>query len=269
MSYDYNETLRRQIYRLKETNALDGYDFVIDSEQAFLKYKDLKPNTIYVLTKMLQNEIQIGVDTQPIQILILSEQNQLEVAKGFFAEFAKEYNFKAELSGSTWTKQQYSEPVVLSAFNTVDYGYRAVMYMSATIFIMENVVDVRNLQIDGNKIDALTFAISYGMTPNTQQLSENEFIGKSVKSASSLSISMTLPVQDGALIRKIIAIMNETDTSDAVTPRDNPQGYGGNEDFAFSFDLGSIPFSVTMKLTIVDFGSAINDIPTIRLGFMK
>ena len=60
--------------------------------------------------------------------------------------------------------------------------------------------------------------------------------------------------------------MNETDTASA----DSGLLYGGNEDFEFDFYLGDIEFeSKKMKLIMCEFGTAIDNIPVIRLGFMK
>lgn len=287
MNYDYNNLIREQVYSLKESLGLQ-YEIEVDEEQAFLKKKDLNPNTIYVLTKDLQNDLEIGVNTQPVQILILSEQDSLDIAKSFFSEYAKRYNFNASSISyldNTQTlryifiKQQYAEPVVLSNFNTVDYGYRSVLYMSSTLFIMDNVVDLHDLKIgvynDGitgityGNYKALSWNMSYSMTPNTQQTAgTTEFISKSVKSVSSLAITITMPVIESDLVNKALSIMAENDTS----PNDlaDDLSYGGNENIYFDFYLGTYHYEdLKMKLVSIEYGAAVNNIPSIRLGFMK
>lgn len=274
MNYSFNEMLRKQLYALQNRLALSDFEFEVDSEQAFLKKKDLKPNTIYVLTRELQNERSIGVDTQPIQILILSEQNSLDVARAFFSEFAKDYNFAVDRSYtdadgvSLWVKQQYSDPVVLSNFNTVAYGYRSVLYISSTMYIMRDVADMKDLTIDGKTVEALTFDISYNMSPNTQQKTgAGEYISKSMKSVSTLAITITVPATNSDLLSKVFGIMDEHD--DNTTDPNDATSYGGNENFYISFSLGSQQFSnKRFKLTAVDYGAAINNVPAIRLGFM-
>lgn len=276
MRFDYNELLRQKIYSLQRTLELNSVTFVIDSEQAFLKYKDLEPNTVYALTRDLQNDNSIGVDTQPVQVLVLSEQNSLDIVKSFFTEFAKKYNFEAvsqtykddqNVTHTIWVKQQYSDPVVLSNFNTVDYGYRSVLYIAVNLFIMYDVVDLKDLKIDGADYKALTWDMAYSMTPNTQQVS-NEYISKSIKSVSSLAITITLPVVESALITKVLAILDESDTTSTDTG--DTLSYGGNENFYFDFYLGSKHFeNKKMKLVSADIGTAINNIPAIRLGFIK
>ena len=280
MSFKYDELLREQLYRLKNEVGLNDYEFEVDTEQAFLKRKNLLPNTIYILTKELQNEISIGVNTQPVQLFILSEQDSLDVAKEFFSQFANKYNFKAiiqsENSKTRWVKQQYAEPVVLSNFNVVDYGYRSVLYISVNLFIMENVIDLKDLYINNEKITTLTWDLAYSMTPNTQSVVvkdtvnnvvTGEYITKSVKSISTLAINITIPVVESNLTNKVLDIINEDDNTSNDT--NDTYAYGGNENFHFSFYLGSKAMSKTMKLVSAEFGTAIDQVPTIRLGFIK
>lgn len=277
MKFDYNKLLIEQLYALKNELSIADFDFEVDSEQAFLKRKTLEPNTIYVLTRDLQNENQIGVDTQPVQILILTEQNSLDVAKTFFSEFAKKYNWQANLQEYTedgethniWVKQQYSDPVVLSNFNTVSYGYRSVMYISANLYIMYDVVDLRYLAIDDEEYQVMSFDLAYNMNPNTQQLSgTGNFISKSVKSVSTMSLVITIPVVSSNLITKVFSIMNESDST--PTDQSDPTSYGGNENFYFDFTLGSTEFThKAFKLTNAEFGASVNNVPAIRLGFTK
>jgi len=236
-----------------------GYDtpVIVDSEQAFMKRKDLTPGTVFALVRELTDEIQIGVRIRPVQVLILSEQNGLEEAKAFFSAYAREFNWESYegFGDGVFVKQQWTDPVVLSNFNAVDYGYRSVLYCNATFYVMENVCDLRNLTIDDESVRALTFGMAYGMTPNSQQL-KGEYIAKSVKSVSSLSITLSVPMTESSLLDKVNGIMAET--------------LNGNEDFLLSFSLGSTTFAnLKMKLTMADFSASIADVPAMRLGFTK
>lgn len=255
MSYNYNNLLVNELYGLQASEGLSNFEFIVDDEQSFIKRKDLKPNTIYVLTRNLQSDKSIGVDTQPVQLLILSEQNSLEVSKAFFSKFAQEYNFKSVVDGTTWIKQQYSDPVVLSNFNTIDYGYRSVLYISATLYIMEDVIDIKNLKIDGADVTALSFNMAYQAQMNTQQFFTH-YIAESVKSVASLTIAFTIPVVKSALTTKITNIIHQT------------TGYTGNEDFTVSFTLNDLSFSYNMKLMSAEFGSAPNQIPSLQVGMI-
>ena len=264
MNFRYEDYIRRALYELKS----DDYEIEIDEEQAFLKIKDLKPNTIYVILKYLNNDKEDGAETQPIQFMILSEQNKMESARELFKAFASAYNWKVEFYQYTddqgthteYVKQQYTDPVVLSNFNPVTFGYRSVLYMSANLYLLDKVVDLRDLKINNVSIKALTFAISYSMTPNTQQ-KPTEFIASSVKSVSSISIAMSTPMVENNVIQSILAIMNETDTQVSTE-----NTYGGNEDFTFDFYIGQIHFvSKAMRLISAQLNTSINAIPAIHV----
>lgn len=253
MNFRYNDLLRERLYALQETLGLTEYDFVVDSEQAFIKMKTFKPKTIYVMTKLLQNDREISIDIQPVQIMILAEQNSLETSKLLFSEFAKKYNFNVFKDGDTWVKQQYSDPVVLSNFNTVNWGYRSVLYIGATLYIMEDVVDVENVTIDGIQMEVTGFNISYSASMNTQQFFQHP-IAKSEKSISSMSIAMSVPVVKSNLINKITNILNGT--------------YNGNETFLVLFYFNGVEFELEMKLTSMQFTTAPNQPPAMNLGFI-
>ena len=84
----------------------------------------------------------------------------------------------------------------------------------------------------------------------------------------SMAISITIPVVESSLISKVLGIMNETDSTAA--DGDDPTHIGGNEDFVFDFYLGTTHFEdKPFKLTMADFGAAVNDVPAIKLGFIK
>lgn len=278
MRFDYNETLRQQLYSLQAQLELSNFTFVVDSEQAFLKYEgNLEPNTIYVLTKDLQNDNSINVDTQPVQIMILSEQDSLDVAKAFFSQFAKTYNFMASNQSYTentvthniWVKQQYSDPVVLSNFNTVAYGYRSVLYIAATLYIMYDVVDVKKVEVDGVEYIPLSFSIAYSMSTNTQQL-PNKYIATSMKTVSTFAITMQVPMLGNGLTAKVLEIMNETKPNVATDEYSAP--FDGNNKFVIktTFNTPSADISIEkdMKLISVQVITAPNSVPSLQLGFM-
>ena len=277
MIFDYEGLLERQLYSLQNELEITNYNFIVEKEQEFMKRKDLAPNTIYVLTRMLENDNSIGVDTQPVQVLVLTEQNEIEVSKSFFTEFAKRYNFKAYAENyaedgeihNIWVKQQYSDPVVLSNFNVVDYGYRSVLYIATNLYIMYDIVDLKELKIDGTKYDVLNWNLSYNMTPNVQQTSgTNNFIAKSVKSVSSLAINFTIPPVESLLLTKVLSIVKEDDAT-VPSGETDTTAYGGNENFSFNFKLGTVEITKKMKLVLLEYETAINNIPAIRLGFVK
>ena len=167
--YNYEEFLTRKLNIIKTELGYEDLTLEIATEQAFSKKKNLLPNTVYIVIKYLTADISYGAIAQPVQILCLSEQNSLEKTRLIFTKFAEDNNFLAEITNGIFTKHQYTTPVVLSNYEEVGYGYRSVLYMTATLNILENVLDVKNLTIDGESVSQLAFNLSYQMTPNTQQ----------------------------------------------------------------------------------------------------
>lgn len=262
MSWNYENWLEERINVLSQDLGLSNFNFVVEKEQLFSKRSSLTPNTIYVVIKNLSNTITLGATTQPVQILILSEQNSLETTQLLFSTFAKKYNFYAENNNGTYVKHQYAEPVVLSNFNTISYGYRSILYLSTTLYIMENVIDVKDLTIDGISVEPLSFSIAYAMSGNTQPIS-NENLSTTVKSVATLGVSLQLPMlnnyvdnNNNNLINKIVGVMNGSIV--------------GNVNFVFDFYVGSVHFSnINMKLISADVMTAPAQIPSLQLGFQK
>lgn len=275
MTFDYNKILRDNLAALQKELGLDSFNIEVDSEQSFIKTNDMKPDTIFVLTKELQNDRSIGVETQPLQIFILSEQDSLDSCRILFQEFAKRNNFVAFTSGNDWIKQQYTDPVVLSNFNTVDFGYRSVLYVSATLYIMKNVIDVSNVMIDGVSVLPLSFSMSYSMSANSQQLT-TEFISSSVKSVSSFALTISIALLLNAPVKKILNIINETDdTNNTDLEVSERIAYDGNNPFVISFDLKvadnsySLHMEKTVRLINGQLITAPNQVPSLQLGFVK
>lgn len=275
MTFDYNKILRDNLAALQKELGLDSFNIEVDSEQSFIKTNDMKPDTIFVLTKELQNDRSIGVETQPLQIFILSEQDSLDSCRILFQEFAKRNNFVAFTSGNDWIKQQYTDPVVLSNFNTVDFGYRSVLYVSATLYIMKNVIDVSNVMIDGVSVLPLSFGMSYSMSANSQQLT-TEFISSSVKSVSSFALTISIALLLNAPVKKILNIINETDdTNNTDLEVSERIAYDGNNPFVISFDLKvadnsySLHMEKTVRLINGQLITAPNQVPSLQLGFVK
>lgn len=266
MNLDYESYLTNKLSQIARNVSPDTI-LEVATEQAWAKKKTLTPNTIYVVIKYLSAEKILNAITQPVQMLIITEQNMMETSKEIFNQFVNMYNWNAHTENSTFIKEQYSTPVVVSNFNDVQAGYRSVLYMTGSLYIMEDVVDVTDLHIDDSEyeIKPISFGLSYAMTPNTQQL-KDEFIASSVKSASSFSISLSIAMQNSAILDKIIKILDETDTAESLQTTSN---FGGNETFKFSFKLGETTIVKYLKLTSLQINSNPASVPSINLGFMK
>ncbi len=253
--WDYEYFITEKLNIIKNTNEYD-INIEIASEQAFAKLKTFNPNTIYVIIKKLASTLTYNITTQPVQILAITEQNQLDITKSLLEEFVNTYNWNASLSDETYVKQQYSSPVVLSNFNEVSYGYRSVIYVAGTLYLMEDVVDIDSLTIDGVEYKPLTFSVAYQMTGNTQAVGTSR-IAQTVKNIATLTYTLSVPLLDNDLCNKVRAIMNETTS--------------GNVDFSISvvYTSNTYPLTASMKLINAQIITAPNQAPSLNLSFMR
>lgn len=256
MNYDFISFLNNRLVNISQTLNLE-VDVKVSEEQTFAKMDELTPNSIYVVVKYLSSDIEYYAETMPIQILVLSEQNSLEKAQMLMNKFANDNNWQVIQENGTYIKQQYNSPVVLNNYTEVDYGYRSVLYVTGTLYIMENIVDVKNVTVDGEELKPLAFNISYSMSTNTQQLTTEE-IASSLKTVSTFAITMTIAMREledhPGLITNVMKILNEQ--------------VSGNTPFVVKFDCG-LEITKTMRLISAQITSAPNQIPGLQLGFMK
>lgn len=261
LNYDYESKLREYIAHAQRDSGLDNYIFDIVNEQDFLKMSELVPEHIYVVIKYLTTSETLQVTTQPIQILIMCEQNQIQASQIIFSKIVEAHNFEATTENGIFVKQDYRQPVVLSNFNEVSYGYRSILYVSATLLIMENVIDIKNLVIrvegedEDEDVEPISVGIAYSMTPNTQPIPPKK-IATSVKSVATFSMSLVVPLTSKyKFIEAITEIMAELKS--------------GNTNFLLSFNIGEVYWEeLPMKLTGVKIDTAIASVPSIAIGLM-
>lgn len=260
MNYDFKAYLSEKLSRIAvELNT--GINVFIADEQSFADMEKVTPDSIYVVIKYLSSSIEYYAETLPIQILVLSEENSLEKAQMIMNKFANDNNWNLIIQDGTHIKQQYNSPVVLNNYVEVGHGYRSVLYVTGTLYIMENVVDVTNVMIDNHgPYKPLSFNISYTMSTNTQQLS-NKYIATSLKTVSTFALTMSIPMvhpdsdrEYEDVVDRVVDILNGDDD--------------GNEAFTISFTCGE-QFTKTMRLISVQIITAPNQVPGLQLGFME
>lgn len=252
----YKDWLYEKLVIIASDLGIEDYTFEVFDEQDFAKKGSLKPKCITVILKFLSDTKIFSARVQPVQMLIIGEQNSIKVANIVFSKFAETYNWYQDIDfvKKENTKMQYTNPVVLNNFNVIGVGYRSVLYISASLYILENVVDVSLLSIDGNYIEFISFNISYAMSGDSKPFPDQE-LATTIKSVSTLSFTLVIPSVSSDLINKVAKVMNGS--------------ISGNSTFAFVFNLGGASFSLDMKLTGATFGTAPNQTPSIQLGFTK
>ena len=300
MNYTY--FLESKLSLIKANLGIENNIYVAD-EQSFVKIK-LEPKNIYVVVKYLASTLAYDGKVQPIQLMVLSEQNSLETAKALFNQFTSENNLVAEIFGSDLVKQTYSTPVVVNNYTEIGYGFNSLLYISGTLFILSDIVDLTDLTVDGVDVKISSFNDVYAMTGNTQPVSGN-FISSTVKSVSTVNCSFVLPMiaKYNALILKVLKIkagllsgdtgfvfnyniasglsgevsgydVNGTYSSGDVCSNGgfiyrctSSQAVTGVFDPTKWEEIGVV-MSYTMKLVSANFTTAPNSAPSLNLGFM-
>lgn len=277
MIYDFEGFLFDKLNRIAveldfrdEEGNPDPVNIFISEEQNFAKMKDVTPNSIYVVIKYLSSSIEFYTETMPIQILVLSEQNSFEKAQMIMNKFANENNWQVIEDSvddkNIYIKQQYNSPVVLNNYVEVSYGYRSMLYVTGTLYIMEDYFDVTDLEYyEGldteqrevwTEIKPLNFNVSYAMNTNTQQLA-NKYIATSLKTVSTFSLTMSIPMMNNSLVENILEIIRG-ETKD------------GNDVFRFRFDCGlSNKIDKSVRLISAQIVTAPAQVPSLQLGFME
>ena len=253
-----------------------GYEvsFKISEEQMFVKDKDKKHDVIYIVYKQMTGLNSFGVASVPYNILFMSEENQLEMAKDIANHFAMENNFAIVKSGGSLIKHEYSQPSVMSNFNQIDIGVRSIIYVPATLTVMSGlafleynneygVIHVGNPY--NENIRPLGFNIAYSMTPDTQALPSNE-IAKSKKSVATLALSLTVPLySDKAFLVGKKVSNNWTKRGILhVMSGDLP----GDTAFSFSFKYKNIDYNLSVRLISASLEETPTEAPGLKLGFM-
>lgn len=251
LTYHYEDFLTEKLNLIKQDLGMN-INLEVYEEQIFVKMKTFTPNTIYVIIKYLSSNITLEATLQPVQIMILSEQNSMEMARTLFNEFANRYNWITDIQDNIYTKHQYSTPVVLSNFEDVSNGYNSMLYVSGTLAIMENVLDIKNLKIDNKEIPFLSFNMSYSMNGNTQQMPSNN-IASTIMDVSTIGFGLTIALKGNPIFSKIFGILSGR--------------LNGDTSFNISFTINDEDFTYTIRLTSSVLNTAPNQVPSIQLGF--
>lgn len=253
-NYDgYKEWLKNRLVEVKDNLDFKQYAIEVYNEQDYAKNRSIKPKTITVVVKFLASTLIFSAKTQPIQMLVIAEENSLSVANSIITKFCESWNFMVVSNGSTYVKHMYSTPAVLSNFNLIGIGLRTVLYVNTTLFILEDVMDITDLEIDGEKIDAISATIGYTMTGDSQPFDGGYAITE--KNFATFVITLNVACVKTDFTEKCVKIMNGTSTDK------------GNDTFVVTFNVGDLPFSFNMKLTGATITTAVNNVPSLQLSF--
>lgn len=265
MNYRYENWLKEKLEFIRQNFAVNDASFndiVFDivSEQEYAKKEDYSPTVIYVVIKKYNATPILSTKVQPMQLMILSEEYDLENTLLIFNKLVEEYqldieNIVNEDSSYTYIKHEYQSPAVMTNFIEVGAGRRSIIYVPVTLSIMENNVSlIRNVNISINngvaeKLTVVNLSFVYNMQGNTQQL-PSKHLSETVKSVAITGINFVLQA-----ISTSSFINNLMDVSFGLI--------SGNSTYTIDFGNGRV---LDMKLSSVQYTDAIDGTPVIQVG---
>lgn len=225
--------------------------------------------TVNIILKSLANDISYYVITQPYEISVWSEANDIQETQALLDDFVNRNNFLQQalteknssgVSQLNIYKHSYSSPIMLDPFTEQGNVIRAMFLVSAYVTEIQNVADVKSLngnygQITVNGTDLLVtnFSLTMVSNPNTRMISNTE-LASSVIEGSVVSIAFTTP-----------CVINDF-TTDAFNQM---QGSANSDSqYSISFSIGNISFSYSMKISSSGFSTQPNAVPSLVIGMI-
>jgi len=138
---DYDEILyliKDQLTGIIDENYsyYEGYNFKIAQEQMFVKPSQSDPKMIYIVLKFSSVTVHFGQTVVPVQIVAISEENNIEICRSLLAELVDRHNLQQ--NEDLTIQQIYESPVVSSSFNKAQSGFRALVSVSGTFVVSKN-----------------------------------------------------------------------------------------------------------------------------------
>jgi len=174
-----------------------GYTFKVVEEASFAD-PDENAKTILVVVKYLTGIIMSSSVAYPIQLMIYSEANGIEVARYILDTFATTKNMTAFIRNFKYYKQTYSTTVLMSQFNPGPDGFRGMLYLSGTLVVTENIMDIAYIKVMGKRLSTNNVTISYNAQPDNQRIGSAELNTTKKHSATIMLQFDTINIDDVA-----------------------------------------------------------------------
>ena len=232
--FDFAKYLGQKLDLLKEELEIENK--IVIGDEKIINNVTNNENIIFVVVKYLAVDYGYNVKSQPIEISVLTNGNDLERTKLLFNTFTERNNWQIInytnapylIGTSQYIKQQYSSPVVLTNYQEVGHGYRSILYITSNLYVMENIVDATDITINNVNIKPLSFTMQYNMSGNTQQFPDYN-ISKTVKSVSTVSFTFSVPAINYQGMIKSIYTLTDSDITNGyvdINKKDLPSYYG-------------------------------------------
>lgn len=186
------------------------------------------------------------VETYSLQILT----NEVVDAMDHLRNFTFLQNEKyIKINGFDSTKQLMNQPVNMSNFMMLDENYKGTIQINITLIYSLNSSDIKEVTIDGEKIDIPQFTISYQTEVDNQKISGSN-LNKSNITKGNLLFSINKPSDYSSLTSKLHQIVygmisGNTDFNLVIK-------YTNNEEYSLNVKLQSLSFNSEKSTTPMD-----------------
>ena len=254
----YEEYLLSKLYECRDALDFNDYEINIAIERSFRMPKN--PTGLLFIIKNLPGNYIYNIKTQPIQIIVYSELNDMTVAMQILDLFSKRYNNTSFEGDEGLYKQNYDSVVTLRPMLQSEAGFRASLYCYGTYVICEDVADVKDLlwynstTEEYEDIKYISAGFGYAAVLDTQKVAGTE-ISTSQKKEAGITLSINLPQTTNNFCKLIDKVM-----FGAVS---------GNTDFKFKFTLNGENYEITYKLSEASLPHNKVDAPTLQLSFSR
>lgn len=226
-------------------------------------------NTINVVLKALPNTISYYVQSNPYEITVISEANDIKGTQEILSYFTSTYNYYfqqlSEKNSDNVTqlntyKHAYSSAVLVDPYMQQGVTVRGIFLINANITVINNVADIYSsdgvlgsITVNGVDYKLTSFSFAYVMNPNVSVAGNVSDLSTTIAQNGSFSLSIGTPCVSSSLV------------TSAIT-----QALGGlssNTAYNVAFSVGGISFNNIMRLASVSFTSSPDDAPVLALGF--
>lgn len=271
------DIIKKQFIAIMEDDSdfYSRYNIILSNEQQYIKNEDRNPKSIYIVVKFAPGSLNYGQMLFPISFNVLGEGNKLEVAQRLLLDYAQTYNLGEEEkwnegADSYVAKQVYTQPQVMSNFNTFSNEFRSLFYMTGTFLIGKNSMPIVGVEYfkelptttpaTGEEIGFITTAWDFAIQLDSQAFYGTDSITKSKSKIGTLTFSMTIYATNSDLCKKIrgIAFKNTTNA---------PKGIKETFYFRLTFADGTETDILEFHLSHVTSPQSIGDFPMMNAIF--
>lgn len=207
----------------RDVDFYSQYKIILSNEQQYVKNNERNPKNIYIVVKFMPGTMNFGQYLYPVNFNALGEGNKLDVAQRLLLEYAQTFNLGEEETWSeTYTdngvthtdnyiaKQVYTQPQVMSNFNTFTTEFRSLFYMSGTFLIGKNSMPITKITYyksasdsTGTDIDFITSSWDFAIQLDSQAFYGTNSRTKSKSKIGTLVLSLVCYLTGNDLCKKV------------------------------------------------------------------